>query len=161
MKSILTAALVAAAASVFAATALGQAAPPSWPPGGPAQVFIWADTVAADTGKQDNFFSQGSAVVFRAYAVDLKTKKVVTPKQAKYFYVSIPNQPNVKMTYGPQGGNAKNQLWTGRWTIPKDYPLGVVKFRILVHTNERHHGVFMQAPVEPAQLTVTAGVPGF
>ena len=161
MKRILTAALATAAvaATAFAATALGQAAPPSWPPGGPAQVFIWSDTVTADTGKQENFFSRLSTVVFRAYAVDLKTKAVITPVQAKYFYVKIPGQPNVKMTYGKQG-TAKNApyLWTGKWTIPTDYKLGVVDFSVLVHTKTRHHGVFMQAPVAAAQLTVTPGI---
>jgi hypothetical protein len=160
MKRILTAALATAgvAAAVFAATALGQAAPPSWPPGGPAQVFIWSDTVTADTGKQENFFSRLSTVVFRAYAVDLKTKAVITPVQAKYFYVKIPGQPNVKMTYGRTSPGSKQFIWTGKWTIPTDYKLGVVNFTVLVHTKTRHHGVFMQAPVEAAQLTVTPGI---
>jgi hypothetical protein len=161
MKRTLTAALATAgvSAAVFAATALGQAAPPSWPPGGPAQVFIWSDTVTADTGKQENFFSRLSTVVFRAYAVDLKTKAVITPVQARYFYVKIPGQPNVKMTYGQQGtGKKAPYLWTGKWTIPTDYKLGVVDFTVLVHTKTRHHGVFMQAPVAAAQLTVTPGI---
>ena len=39
-----------------------------------------------------------------------------------------------------------------------DYKLGVVNFMVLVHTKTRHHGVFMQAPVEAAQLTVTPGI---
>jgi hypothetical protein len=162
MKRVLTAAVVSlgAAGILFAATAGGQANPPAWPPGGAAQVFIWADTVTADTGKQENFFSQGSKVVFRAYAVDLKTKKVITRTQARYFYVKIPGQPNVRMTYGPVGaGAAKRSLWTGAWAVPTDYQLGIVEFRVLVHTRERHHGVFQQAPVAPSQLTIVAGRP--
>jgi hypothetical protein len=160
MKRILTAALATAgvAVAVFSATAFGQAAPPSWPPGGPAQVFIWSDTVTADTGKQENFFSRLSTVVFRAYAVDLKTKAVVTPVQARYFYVKIPGQPNVKMTYGPTAPGSKKYIWTGKWTIPTDYPLGVVNFAVLVHTKARHHGVFMQVPVDASRLTVTPGI---
>jgi hypothetical protein len=162
MKRVLTAVVVSvgAAGTLFAANAGGQANPPAWPPGGPAQVFIWADTVTADTGKQENFFSQGSKVVFRAYAVDLKTKKVITPTQARFFYVKIPSQPNLRMTYGPAGiGPAKKSLWTSTWAVPNTYPLGVVQFRVLVHTKERRHGVFQQAPVEAAQLTIVAGRP--
>ena len=161
MKRIVMATLTTAgvAGTVFAAAAVGQASPPSWPPGGPAQVFIWADTVTADTGKQENFFSRLSTVVFRAYAVDLKSKKVVTPVQARYFYVKIPGQPNVKMTYGPVGtGKSQKYLWSGKWTIPTAYPLGVVNFAVLVHTKAKHHGVFMQVPVEASQLTVTPGI---
>jgi hypothetical protein len=160
MKRVLAALVMAAGvATIVATSALSQASPPSWPPGGPAQVFIWADTVTGDTGKQENFFSRLSTVAFRAYAVDLKTKQVITPTQARYFYVKIPGQPNVKMTYGPQGSGKKAPLlWTGKWTIPTDYPLGVVDFRVLVHTKARHHGVFQQAPVAASQLTVTAGI---
>jgi hypothetical protein len=162
MKRVLTAAVVSlgAAGILFAATASGQANPPAWPPGGAAQVFIWADTVTADTGKQENFFSQGSKVVFRAYAVDLKSRKVITPTQAQYFYVKIPGQPNVGMKYGPVGtGKARRSLWTGTWSVPTSYPVGLVDFRVLVHTKERHHGVFQQAPVPASQLTIVAGRP--
>jgi hypothetical protein len=162
MKRFLTAAVLSlgAAGILFAASAGGQGTPPAWPPGGAAQVFIWADTVTADTGKQENFFSQGSKVVFRAYAVDLKTKKVVTRAVARYFYVQILGQPNVRLAYGPVGTGTKNaSLWTGTWAVPADYKLGVVNFRVLVHTRDRHHGVFQQAPVAAAQLTIVAGRP--
>lgn len=161
-----TGAAVAAAAIAFAASAPAQAPPPSpsWPPG-KAQVFIWADTVTAPTstygyvpsivGKQENFFPQTAGVVFRAYAVDLKTKKVLTPKDVKYFYVKIPNQPNLKLTYGTQGSGSKApSLWTATWSIPPDYALGVVPFQILVRTKTNRYGAFVQAPVAAAQLTV-------
>jgi hypothetical protein len=161
MKRILTAAAVLLGASgiLFAAAAGGQTTPPAWPAGGAAQVFIWADTVTADTGKQDNFFSQGSKIVFRAYAVDLKSKRVITPALAQYFYVQIPAQPNLRLTYRPAGAGVRNALWTGVRTVPATYPLGVVNFRVLVHTKGRHHGVFQQAPVPAAQLTIVAGRP--
>ena len=63
MKRILTAALATAgvAAAVFAATALGQAAPPSWPPGDAAQVFIWSDTVTLDAAGQQSSTSSTAA----------------------------------------------------------------------------------------------------
>lgn len=162
MKRVLTAGVLSLAATgiLFAANAGGQATPPAWPPGGAAQVFIWADTVTADTGKQENFFSQGSKVVFRAYAVDLKSKKVITPGSARYFYVQILGQPNVRLQYGPVGtGTKRASLWTGSWAVPANFQLGVVNFRVLVHTKDRHHGVFQQAPVAAAQLTIVAGRP--
>ena len=156
MKRILTAAVTAVAASaiVFAAAASAQAPPPvpNWPPG-KAQVFVWADTVTS-AGAQANFFAPGQSVTFRSYAIDMKTTKVLTSKDVQFYYVSIPNQPPVKMTYGPQGAK-KTMLWTGTWTIPADYPLGVVQFRILVKTHSKRIGTFAQAPVAASQLTVT------
>ena len=63
------------------------------------QVFVAGQTVTTD-GSLSSWFTPGSTVVFRAYAVDPKSHKVVDPKAVKYFYVSIPGQPNVKLKYG-------------------------------------------------------------
>ena len=67
----------------------------------------------------------GATVVFRAYAVDGKTRKVIAAKDVKYFYVKIPNQPNVKLTYNAQAPGATPRMpWSGTWTVPAAYPLG-------------------------------------
>jgi hypothetical protein len=153
MKRILTISLAALVAAAVAAPILAQApTPPSWPPG-KQQVFVWADTVTTTTGNETNFFAQGQSVKFRAYAVDLKTKLVLTPKTVMYFYVKVPGQENVKMSYSAAAGG--KGLWTGTWTIPTTYPAGVVDFRVLVRTKTHRFGAFAQVPVAASQLTVT------
>lgn len=161
MKRLLIAAAAVLGTAAIVTPVLAQTPPepPAWP--GTAHVFVSAHTLtgpnATPAGKQENFFPQGSAVVFQAYAVDLKTSKVVTAKDAKYFYVSIPGQPNLKLTYGKVGTGAKApSLWSGTWTIPAAYPLGVVQFKVLVKLNSKRVGSFQQVPVAAAQLTVTA-----
>jgi hypothetical protein len=167
MKRLLIAMTVVlgAAALVTPVRAQTPPEPPAWPAGGVAQVFVSAHTLTAANaaytpavvGKQENFFPQTSAVRFQVYAVDLKTSKVVTAKDARYFYVSIPNQPNVKLTYGKAGTGAKAPyVWTGTWTISETYPLGVVPFKVVLTTKSGRHGIFQQAPVAAAQLTVIA-----
>jgi hypothetical protein len=166
MKRLLIATTVVLGAAALVTPVLAQTPePPAWPAGGTAQVFVSAHTLTAanaaytpaSVGKQENFFPQTSAVRFQVYAVDLKTNKVVTAADAKYFYVAIPNQPNVKLTYGKAGTSAKAPyIWTGTWTIPETYPLGVVPFRVLLTTKSGKHGIFQQAPVAAAQLTVIA-----
>jgi hypothetical protein len=163
MKRLLIAAAAVLGAAAFAATVLAAEAPPSWPPG-KLQVFVAADTVTAPSsyghvpaqiGKQENFFPRTAGVMFRMYAVDLKTKKVLTAKDVKYAYVTIPGQPNLKLKYGKVGTAADApELWTGVWSIPPDYPLGVVEFRVLVKTNAKRVGAFQQSPVSAAKLTV-------
>lgn len=165
MKRLLIATAVVLGAATLVTPILAQTPePPAWP-GGTTKVFVSAHTLTAANaaytptvvGKQENFFPQTSAVRFQAYAVDLKTHKVVTAANARYFYVSIPDQPNVKLTYGKIGTGAKAlYAWTGTWTIPETYPLGVVPFRVLVTTKSGRHGFFQQAPVAAAQLTVIA-----
>ena len=78
-------------------------------------------------------FAAGSTVVFRAYAVDTKTKTFVSVKQVKYFYVAIPGQPNVKLKYNPTAtGASKGLPWIGQWTVPSAYTPGLVPFKVLI-----------------------------
>ena len=68
-----------------------------------------------------NYFAPGATVVFRAYAVDSKTHKVLAAKDVKYFYVKIPNQPNVKLKYDPKAPGATPRLpWIGNVDGPGD-----------------------------------------
>ena len=90
------------------------------------QVFVAAQTVTS-TGSMAALYAPGSSVVFRAYAVDPKSHKVVDPKMVKYFYVSIPGQPNVKLKYAATAPGASTGLpWSGAWTIPADFATGGV-----------------------------------
>src|SRR5437016_4521605 len=80
----------------------------------------------------------GSTVVFRAYAVDKKTHKLLVAKDVKYFYVAIPNAGNVKLTYSPTTPGATSRLaWIGKWTVPTTYPAGTVAFKVLVKTQAK------------------------
>lgn len=118
-------------------------------------VFVSAETLQTD-GAISNFFAPGSSVVFRAYAVVGKTRNVVTRKTAKYFFVKIPNQPNLKLKYTPRGRYAKGRyVWTGTWNVPADYATGIVAFKVVVKTKSKRLGGFVQIPVASSQLTIT------
>lgn len=153
MKRILTTALVALAAVSFVPVAAAADIP--FPAANSGDVFVIAHTVTAD-GALSNYFAPGSSVVFRAYAVDGKTRQVLTAKTVKYFYVTIPNQPNVKLKYDPKAPGASGQYtWTGTWKVPADYPTGLVAFKVLVRSTTKHRGSFVQMPVSPAMLTIS------
>ena len=108
MKRILI--LGAALAVVASVTMSASAATPvPFPSDKVVQVFVAAQTVTTD-GVMTSWFKPGDSVVFRAYAVDPTTKKVVDPKAVKYFYVSIPNEPNVKLKYGATAPGASTGL---------------------------------------------------
>ncbi len=156
---ILGAALVAAVAVTASAVA---ANPVPFPAAKVAQVFLAAQTVNTD-GAMSSWFAPGASVVFRAYAVDPVSHKVVDPKTVRYFYVTIPNQPNVKLKYGAAAPGASTGLpWTGTWTVPASYPAGVVGFRILIqlkHNGKQLKGQFVQMPVATAMLNISATPP--
>jgi hypothetical protein len=162
MKKILI--LGAALAVVASVTMSASAATPvPFPSDKVVQVFVAAQTVTTD-GALSSWFKPGDNVVFRAYAVDPKTKKVVDPKAVKYFYVTIPNQPNVKLKYGATAPGASTGLpWTGTWAVPSTYPTGIVAVKVLIqlkqNSGKQLKGQFVQMPVGTAQLNISPTAP--
>lgn len=148
-----------AALAVLATTALADTAPPAttpFPASSAGPLFVAAQTVNT-TGAMASAFAPGATVVFRAFALDTKTMKVLGAKDMKYFYVAIPNQPNVKLTYGPTAPGATARFsWTGSWTVPASYSAGVVPFKILAKSTAKRQGSFVQIPVATSQLTVSS-----
>lgn len=171
MKRMVFAGVVAAVlGALWAAPVPAQDDPPSaalvWPNGAKkSMVFMYVDTVTAPVGKpaavcaQTNFFKRGQRVVFRISAFDKRTGKPLTAKDVRYMYVKIPGIANQgPAAFGKHGKDpaAAPWFWTIGWTIPADYPLGVVAFEVVVKTKLGDFGYFMQPPVAAAQLTVTA-----
>ena len=119
-------------------------------------VFVSTRTVTAPgstlgAGALSNFYAQGETVVFEAFAGAVKSGKVLTAKDVKFFYVSVPGQPPVKLTYRDD----PRWPWTATWKIPADYPVGLVPFKTLLRTSGNQYGTFVQIPVATSQLTVT------
>lgn len=146
------------------ATAAAAADPPVVAPfpattSGP--LFVAAQTVTT-TGSMSSWFKPGATVVFRAYAIDVKAKahKVLAAKDVKYFYVTIPNQPNVKLTFQPTAPGANARMpWVGTWTVPANYAQGIVNFKILVKSDAKRIGQFVQMPVATSMLNISATAP--
>jgi hypothetical protein len=150
VKRILLPALVVLAAF---ALARGASADTPFPAVHSGDVFVIAQTVTTD-GSMHDYYKPGDNVVFRAYAVDGKNHKVLT--EAKYFYATIPGQPNVKFKYDPKAKTALGQYaWIGTWTVPSTYQLGLVNFKVLVQAKTKRRGSFVQMPVASSQLTIT------
>jgi hypothetical protein len=152
MKRIIIPLLTALAA---VALARGAAADTVFPAVHSGDVFVIAQTVTP-AGAMSSAYTPGSTVVFRAYAVDGKTRNVLTAKAVKYFYVTIPNQPNVRLTYDQKAPGASGlYAWTGTWTVPTTYPTGPVAFKVLVKSKAKRLGSFVQMPVATAVLTIS------
>lgn len=148
--TFVAAALVAAA---LAGSAFG-ATPPPFPSAKAGPVFVAAHTTTPD-GAIASWFLPGDQVVFRAYALDTKSKQLLSAKQVKYFYVTIPGQPNVKLKFNTAPTTMKNMPWTGTWTVPSTFA-GQVNFRILVKTVGKRKGEFVQMPIATSQLNIAS-----
>jgi hypothetical protein len=163
MRKILT-----LAGAILTFGVLAAAAPAADPPvvapfpsaiSGP--LFVAAQTVTP-TGSMSSWFTPGATIVFRAFAVDAKAKthKVLATKDVKYFYVTIPNQPNVKLSYLPTAPGATARMpWVGTWVVPADYAQGIVNFKVLVKSEAKRIGQFVQMPVAASMLNISATAP--
>jgi hypothetical protein len=157
MKRILTLALVGFAVLMAPSAAGAQTPPPivPFPAAHSGAIFVSAQTISTDRAL-NNYFAPGSSVIFRAYAVDRKTHKLVTPKTSKYFYVKIPNRANLKLKFTPRAASASGRyVWTGTWNVPADYATGIVPFKVVVQTKTKRLGSFVQMPVATSQLTIS------
>jgi hypothetical protein len=69
----------------------------------------------------------------------------------------IPGQKAVKLTF--KASAVKKGLaswpWTATWTVPADFPLGVVNFKVNLKSKSNGYGSFVQLPIASAQLNVT------
>jgi hypothetical protein len=157
MRKILTlSTALLALATVAGSASAADPLPLPFPAATSGTVFIAAQTVTS-TGAIQNQFAPGSSVIFRAFAVDSKAKRALAAKDVKYFYAAIPNQPPVKLAYNPKAPGASGRMvWVGTWTVPADYPAGLVNFKVLVKTQNKRLGAFVQMPVVTSQLTITA-----
>ena len=153
--------LLVAAVAGFAIAATTASADAPFPATKTGPLFISAQTVNT-SGAMSSWFAPGATVVFRAFALDTKTLKLLDGKGMTYFYVTIPNQPNVKLKYDATAAGASARYpWTGQWTIPSTYPAGIVGFHIYAKSTFKRRGEFVQIPVATSQLTVspTAAAP--
>ena len=150
--------ILAVGVTAIVVTAVGGAQTPTevpFPSPTVVQYFVSTQTTTSG-GALTNFFAQGSTVEFRAFAGQTKTGKILTADDTRYFYVKLPSQPNIKLTYTPSKAKVLPAwLWRATWTVPADYPLGLVQFKVLLRTKADQYGSFVQIPVLTSQLTIT------
>lgn len=151
--------ILAVGVTAVAVTAVGGAQTPTevpFPAPTVVQYFVSAQTVSS-TGELTNFFPQGSTVTFRAFAAETKTGNIADGDDLKYFNVLIPGQKNIRLTY-KEPAKTKPPApwrWTATWTIPADYPTGLVQVKANMKSKGNGYGSFVQIPVVSSQLTVT------
>jgi hypothetical protein len=153
MRTLALTVVAVAAAAVF--TGAASAADPllPFPSAKAGPVFISSHVTTTD-GAMSSWFSPGDKVVFRALAIDRKTGKLVAAKDVKFFYVKIPNQANVKLSFDSAPKAMGNMPWAGTWTVPASFT-GQVPFRMLIKLKAQRTGEFVQMPIATAMLNIT------
>jgi hypothetical protein len=160
MKKTLLASVAAIAALAFAPSALADDPVTPFPSAHSGDVFVIAQT-ATTTGAIASWFAPGQTVVFRGYAVDGKTMRLLTPATTRYFNVILPNVGRIALKYTPSSPLASGRYrWIGQWEVPSTYPVGGVNFAVKVRTKHvNHQGTFTQIPVAASMLNISLTPP--
>jgi hypothetical protein len=159
MKKLTALVAALAVAAILSASALAADPEVPFPAAKAGPVWVAAHTVTPG-GAMASWFAPGDKVVFRAYAVETKSKKIIGKDQVQYFYVELKGQPNVKLAYNPNApGASKGMPWTGTWTVPASYPAGIVDWRMLIKLKSKAKGQFVQMPVSTSQLNISTTAP--
>lgn len=153
--------ILAVGMTAVVVTAVGGAQTPTetpFPSPTVVQYFVSARTVDS-TGALANFFKQGSTVTFQAFAAETKSGNIAGTGDLKYFNVLVPGQKNLKLAYKEPAKTKPPATWrwTASWTIPANYPLGLVQVKLNLKSKTNGYGTFVQVPVASSQLTVTKG----
>ncbi len=153
--------ILAVGLTAVVVTAVGGAQTPAevpFPAPKVVQYFVSARTLDS-TGALTNYFKQGSTVTFQAFAAETKTGNIASSNDLKYFNVMIPGQKAIKLAYKAPGAKKPPATWrwTATWTIPADFPLGLVPVEVNMKSKSNGYGSFVQLPVATSQLTVTKG----
>ena len=160
MKTKILATLGVLAALAFAPSALAEDPVVPFPAAHSGDVFVIAQTTTA-TGAVASWFAPGQTVVFRAYAVDGKSMRLLTSATTRYFNVILPNVGRVALKYSPTSSLASGRYrWIGQWQVPSTYPVGGVNFIVKVRTKHvDHQGTFTQIPVAASMLNISLTPP--
>jgi hypothetical protein len=160
MKTKILATLGVFAALAFAPSALAEDPVVPFPAAHSGDVFVIAQTTTT-TGAVASWFAPGQTVVFRAYAVDGKSMRLLTPATTRYFNVILPNVGRVALKYSPSSSLASGRYrWIGQWQVPSTYPVGGVNFVVKVRTKHANHqGTFTQIPVAASMLNISLTPP--
>ena len=160
--------IVLAGALTGGAIASATTTPKSTPwPHSNGRVFFYVDTEAAATEgiygdcEQASEFQPGQQILFRAAAQFQKTGANVEPAQVKTFEVLVPGVAPIPLewgihSYGVVAGDPSPEYWTGVWTVPENYPLGVVSFRVymVTKTSPSYAVAWRQIPIVTSSLTI-------
>ena len=136
------------------------AAPTATPPAMASKLVLYGDLALFD--KQENpdncilksRYKRGEGVGFRMTALDPLSGKVAETAELVVHLSYGGKTVDVPMRWRGTGNNPRPWLWTAKWAVPDDAPVGVVKYTVTASDKEGRTGEFKPFEIEPSQLTV-------
>jgi hypothetical protein len=161
VSTVAVAPLAAACGGQAAPAVAPTVAPPPQPTAVPManKLVVYGDTVLfADGQNPDNCvarsrFKRGDGVGFRMTAVSPLSGEVAENADLT---VKLASGEQVPMRFRGTGPNAHPGMWTARWTVPDNAPLGITKYTVEAKDKDGRTGTYAPFNVDASMLTIVA-----
>lgn len=105
----------------------------------------------------NNRYLPGQMVVWRVEVVDPSTGEEMNAEQLSEVELQLADGQTFEMHYGEHPPEEPTDAyWTASWTIPEDYPTGVVDYTVVATGEDGRVGELNKFPIETSTLTVVA-----
>lgn len=134
--------------------------PSATPPPMAGKLILYGDLAFfAGQGKPDNCilksrYRKGEGVGFRMTAIDPLSGKFVETAELVVQITYAGKTVDVPMRYRGTGANPRPGFWTGKWVVPEDAPVGVVKYKVTAKDDQGRTGEFQPFQIESSELTI-------
>ena len=98
-------------------------------------------------------YKHGDGVGFRMTAIYPLTGQFA---ETADLTVKLGTGETLPMRFRGTGTNPHPGMWTAKWTVPDNAPLGVMKYTVEAKDKEGRSGTFAPFDVEASQLTIVA-----
>jgi hypothetical protein len=119
-------------------------------------VALFAGGENPDNCIQKSRFKAGEPIGFRMTALDPQTGDFVETAELTVTVSFGGKTESVAMRYRGSGANPHVGMWTGKWVVPDDAPVGVVKYSVTAKTPDGKTGVWQPFDIEASTLTIVS-----
>lgn len=105
----------------------------------------------------NNRFTHEQMVVWRVKVVDPATGVEMDDAELDDVELRLADGEAFEMTFGEHPpGDPTDAYWTASWTIPADYPTGVLDYTVVATAADGRTGELIPFPIESSTLTIVA-----
>jgi hypothetical protein len=152
---------LAAACGAEAPPAAPTAAPAAQPPAIPManKIILYGDMAlfAGGTNPENcvlkSRYRRGEPVGFRMTAIYPLSGEFAETAE---LLVKLANGETIPMRWRGTGDNPRRWLWTAKWVVPDNAPLGVMRYTVDAKDKEGRAGTFAPFEIEASLLTIVA-----
>lgn len=105
----------------------------------------------------NNRFTHEQMVVWRVKVIDPATGVEMDDAELDTVELRLADGQVFEMSFGEHPpGDPTDAYWTRFWTIPADYPTGVVEYTVVATAADGRTGELIPFPIETSTLTIVA-----